>query len=382
MNNIHYRDNIIKFRRDLHRIPELGTELPKTTKYILDYLDKLPCEITKIDEVGFTAFFDAGKDTTIAFRTDMDALPIEETTGLDFCSEHEGKMHACGHDGHMSVMLAFASEVSGMLQRINSNALMVFQAAEETTGGAYDICKSGIFEKYNTKEIYGLHIWPEFPANTVVCRSGPFMAGTKVLWINIEGKSSHIAKPEEGIDALDIGAKLVQEIYRIEREDFPKELPRILKFGEFNSGTGVNILSEKTYIGGTTRFYDNETVNAILNKINNLCESYEKEYGCTIDFKQSKGYPPVINPEHLVDKLKAVVSQIDEVNKYGKPVYFPLEIPLLPAEDFAQYQQIMPGLFFFLGTGMDLSLHNGTYDINEEVLPIGVEIFKSLLLRD
>lgn len=391
MNKTQLKDNVIKFRRDLHKIPELDFDLPKTTRYLLDYLEKLPCTITKIGKASFTAFFDIGSEETIAFRTDMDALPIQEKALHSFASTHKGHMHACGHDGHMSIMLGFASEVARIISLQNDstdqvetadlkkNVLLVFQAAEETTGGAYEICQSGIFEKYKTKKIFGLHIWPEFPKNTIVCRPGAFMAGTKVLWINIHGKSSHIAKPEEGIDALDIGTQLVQAIYKMEREEIPEDVSRILKFGEFKSGTGVNILSDKTYIGGTTRFYDNEIVNKILGRIKEICAEYESKYGCSIEFETSRGYPPVINPTELVEELIKAVEQMDVDNGIN---FFPLEKPFLTAEDFAEYQQTIPGLFFFLGTGLDLSLHNENYDINEEVLPTGVEIFKQLLLNN
>lgn len=378
MNNIEYKKNLIKFRRDLHKIPELDFDLPKTTDYLKTYLEKLPCKIMDIGKASFAAFFDAGKDGAIAFRTDMDALPIEETLDIEYCSAHKGKMHACGHDGHMSIMLGFASEVSGMLDRINKNVLLIFQAAEETTGGALEICESGIFEKYKTEKIFGLHIWPDFPRNTVVCRRGPFMAGTKVAWIDIKGKSSHIAKPEEGVDALKIGTELVQLIYKMENEEIPSGVQRLLKFGEFKSGAGVNIISDYTHIGGTIRYYDHDTMNTMMKRIYEISEGLESKYGCTIDFTTSRGYPPVINPDSLVDELETVISKID--NEEVK--FFDLKKPFMTAEDFADYQERLPGLFFFLGTGLDLSLHNGNYNIDEEILPTGVELFKSLLLNN
>ena len=385
------KSKVIQFRRDLHRIPELDSDLPKTTAYLMDYLSKLPCEITKIGKASFTAFFDAGFDSAIAFRTDMDALPIEEVPAHEFCSIHKGNMHACGHDGHMSIMLGFASEVSKLLdsdkdeipenKKIKKNVLLVFQAAEETTGGALEICESGLFEKHNTEKIFGLHIWPGFPRNTVICRKGPFMAGTKVLWLDVKGKSSHIAKPDEGIDALDVGTRLVQRIYKMNREEFPENVSRILKFGEFKSGTGVNILSSRTKIGGTSRFYDHDILKKMLERIDEISKSLEDEYGCEIDFSHSRGYPPVINPDELVDELEATVLGMSSSQEEDIPTFLPLNKPLMTAEDFADYQQRLPGLFFFLGTGKDLALHNGNYDIDEEVLPIGVKIFEALLLN-
>lgn len=381
--NTKKKNNIIKFRRDLHRIPELDFDLPKTTSYLMDYLLKLPCEITRIGKASFVAFFDAGKDSAVAFRTDMDALAIKEQLNHDFCSRHEGQMHACGHDGHMSIMLGFASEVSELMEsepdRLNKNVLLVFQAAEETTGGAKEICDSGIFKKYSTEKIYGLHIWPEFPKHTVVCRNEHFMAGTKVLWLNVDGRSSHIAKPEEGIDALDIGTQILQDIYKMEREEIPGNVKRILKFGEFKSGTGVNILSGKTEMGGSTRYYDREIVEKMMSRVREICREYEKEYGCKTEFIESQGYPPVTNPPHMVDELIKAVEGLDGPDQLN---FFPLKEPFMTAEDFSYYQDIMPGLFFFLGTGLDLPLHNEYYDIDEDILPTGVDIFKALLLNN
>lgn len=403
-----YKDNIVQFRRELHKIPELGFELPKTTEYIKNYLKKLPCTITDIGQTSFVAFFDAGKDETIAFRTDMDALPIEENSNKEYCSTHDGKMHACGHDGHMSIMLGLATEIANQLNQpnkledqtensttLNTNALLVFQAAEETTGGALEICQSGIFEKYNTKKIFGLHIWPGFPRNTIISRKGDFMAGTMNIWITVNGKSSHAAKPEEGIDALDIGTQLVQEIYKMEKEEFDDQTTRILKMGFFNSGHGVNIISDKTKMGGTIRFYDLKVRKHILKRIREISKSLEDQYKCTIDIEESRGYNPVSNPDHLVDELESVIGKMNSQKSSSKNSskknpnqddssinFFPLKDPLLTAEDYSDYQRHLPGLFFFLGTGLDLSLHNENYDIDEAVLPTGVEVFKALLLNN
>ncbi len=376
------KDNLIEFRRYLHRIPELDFDLPKTTAYIIEYLDMLPCDITPIGKASFVAFFDAGKDSTLAFRTDMDALAIEEKLKHEYSSVHEGQMHACGHDGHMSIMLGFASEVSKLMGdgpgMLNKNVLLVFQAAEETTGGAKEICDSGVFQTRNVEKIFGLHIWPGFPKHTVICRNDHFMAGTKVLSIIVGGKSAHVAKPEDGIDALDIGTMMVQDIYKMEREEIPKDVKRLLKFGEFNSGTGVNIISERTEIRGTTRYYDKKILDKMMNRMNEIFAEYENKYGCTIEFSATEGYPPVTNPPSLVNELITAVSNID----HDEISFFPLEDPFMTSEDFSYYQQEVPGLFFFVGTGLDVTLHNGYYDIDEDILPTGVEIFKALLLNN
>ena len=385
INQQDFYDDLVKFRRDLHKMPELDFDLPRTTAYLQERLEKLPCKITKIGKASFVAFFDAGKDSSIAFRTDMDALPVEEKTGADFCSEYPGRMHACGHDGHMSIMLGFAYQVAELLDKAPQNVLLVFQAAEETTGGAHEICRSGIFDEYNTKKIFGLHIWPGFPKNMVICRKNDFMAGTKVLWPTVEGKSSHIATPEKGVDALDIGTQFVQAVYKMEKEEIPENVMRILKFGQFNSGTGVNIISSKTEIGGTIRYYDPEILDQVLARMKEIALEFERTQGCTIRIETSEGYPPVNNSPELFKELEKAINSIDQ-DTIGETVndninFYKIEKPFLTSEDFSYYQQYMPGLFFFLGTGMDLPLHNGSYDLNEDVLPTGVEIFKALLMN-
>ena len=202
------------------------------------------------------------------------------------------------------------------------------------------------------------------------------MAGNKNFWINSDGKSSHAAKSDEGIDALEIAAELVHHIYDAEQKEFPDDVERVLKFCTFNSGTGINIISGKTEMSGTIRFTSMWTLRIILSILSVLCKRYEDEYKCSIELTTSEGYPPVINPAEMVDELEEVVSSLSE--RYDTD-YFSLEKPLLTSEDFSFYQQKIPGLFFLLGTGMDAQLHNGSYDIDEDVLPLGVEIFKALL---
>ena len=159
-------------RRALHRIPELDDQLPETQAYLLDRLSPLRCRIITPGRCAVLAYFDAGKPDTAAFRSDMDALPIEEKSGVSFCSAHPGRMHACGHDGHMAMLLCLAQWISGHLDQLYRNVLLVFQPAEETTGGAQSICQTGIFRQLNVRHIFGIHLWPDLPAGTVSTRSG------------------------------------------------------------------------------------------------------------------------------------------------------------------------------------------------------------------
>ena len=179
-------------RHALHRIPELDKELPETLAYLRGALAGLRCRVFSPTDGALCAWFDFGQEAAIAFRADIDALPIEEKTGLPYASTHPGKMHACGHDGHAAIVLELARRLSKK-ESLPHNVLLVFQPAEETTGGAKDICDTGIFREYNVQAIFGLHLWPGLPAGTVASRKNELMARSCEVTVDVYGKSSHIA---------------------------------------------------------------------------------------------------------------------------------------------------------------------------------------------
>ena len=194
-------EQLRKYRRDLHRIPEIMFDLPKTRACILDALRGVNAEIEITEQGGVTALFDLGKSYAMAFRADMDALTVSEQTGVDFSSEHEGKMHACGHDGHMAMLLSFCHWVDAHAQELNCNILAVFQPAEESGGGAEHIAKSGIFQKYNVRGIYALHVDPAFAPGVIATRPGAFMAKSSEVYITVHGKASQVRPDEIGCGA-------------------------------------------------------------------------------------------------------------------------------------------------------------------------------------
>jgi hippurate hydrolase len=385
------KEIITQFRRDLHRIPELDTDLQKTRAYLTNYLNKLSCELVDLGESGFVALFNTpvipeNEDltdptististiSTIAFRADMDALPIEEMSDADYVSTHPGIMHACGHDGHMAILLGLATKIEEHLDELGDLGIMlIFQAAEETTGGAKLICDSGVFETYNVQRIYGLHLWPGYPKDTVICRSKEFMAGTCVVTIDIEGRSAHIGKFKDGIDALGIAADFIRATYDMEGRELDEKVFRLLKFGMLSSGTGVNIVASHAKIQGTLRTYDSETKAFLWNRMKEIAQALEEQTGAAFTFSRTDGYPPVVNPpavyEEATASLKAAGFDI-----------FALEEPMLIAEDFSYYLEEVPGLFIHLGTGSDTPLHTCNYEMDEDVLVTGVNIFYRLLL--
>ena len=195
---------IIEDRRALHRVPELDKDLPYTISYLREKLEGLKCKVFSPMPGAVCAFFDFGAKEAIAFRAEADALPIVERTNVSYASRHLGRMHACGHDGHMAILLELARRLS-VKEGLRYNVLLVFQPAEETTGGARDICKTGLFKLYKVQAIFALHLWPGLEAGVIGCRKHEMMARTCEVKVDIYGKTTHIAKLDQGIDALNAG---------------------------------------------------------------------------------------------------------------------------------------------------------------------------------
>lgn len=231
-------------RRALHRIPELDDQLPETTAYVRTVLEGLPCQVSAPIPGSVCAFFDAGKPETVAFRADLDALPVSECTGLPWASVHPGKMHACGHDGHTAMMLALAEFVGAHLDALPRNVLFLFQPAEETTGGALRLCQSGILSRHGASRVFGLHLWPGLPAGQVYTRPGAMMARANEVTVTITGKSVHLSRAAEGLDALTAGAEYLRRAYAMTDTLPPEELV-VLRFGKMVSGTVRNAVSGK-----------------------------------------------------------------------------------------------------------------------------------------
>ena len=351
-------------RRALHRIPELDRHLPQTMEYLTHGLEGLSCRVFSPMEGALGAWFDFGKDTAIAFRADADALPIAERTGADYQSNHPGCMHACGHDGHMAILLELARRLSKK-KDLPHNVLLVFQPAEETTGGARDLCETGVFARYKVKAIFGLHLWPGLPAGRVFSRAQELMARSCEVDVDIYGKSSHIAKASQGIDALEAGTEFYRGALEMER-GLPEGIFRLLKFGKLQSGTVRNALSEHTRLEGSLRAFQDEAFEGMQNGLRSLAEEVMRRFGCRVKLHFSSGYPAVMNPKDLYDRVRRAVP-FDELAE-----------PSMTAEDFSWYQRYLPGLFFFLGVGDVPALHADTFDFDEAALMGGTDFFESI----
>ncbi|MEG0392739.1 MAG: M20 family metallopeptidase, partial [Anaerovoracaceae bacterium] len=302
-------------------------------------------------------------EESIVFRGDMDALPISEAKGPEYISSHPGQMHACGHDGHMAILLGLAEKIN-VLKSCNYNILLLFQPAEETILGALEICKAKLFSQYRAKYIFGLHLWPTLPQGKVVSRPGYMMAHSTQVDIHIEGLSAHCGEPEKGKDALATGCKFISELY-----DFVQfsEIPNaLIQFGKMESGQVRNAISAQTTISGTMRTFEDSAFKTITGAMNSLANELSEDYGCKINVDYSKDHPAVVNDEQLYQRILPMLTNFS---------FEELDKPVMIAEDFSFFQKELPGLFFFLGTGSNIPLHSQNYDFDEKVLDTGVALF-------
>lgn len=356
------------WRRDLHQIPELGLQLPLTRQYLEEQLKDLDCEISHPIEHAVAAFFDGGKEKTIAFRSDMDALPVREQTGAEFASLHEGCMHACGHDGHMSTLLLLARRINEIYKDLDCNILLIFQPGEETPGGAKPIVDTGLFQERNVAAVFGLHLWPLLEKGAIATISGPMMASATEIDVQVKGKAVHSARHYEGIDALEIAARFLQEAYRLE-QSLPASVYRLLQFGRMEAGRIRNVVADTAVLQGTMRAFDQPTIDYLKNGLDQIARLLEFETGATISFAWSPAYPPVTNDPDLFEQIQPVRENL------GVDI---LDKPVMIAEDFACYQQEVPGIFFFLGTGTGIELHDSRFNFDEEILLRGADLFECL----
>ena len=355
---------VILDRRALHAMPELELTLPQTAAYLKKTLEPLKCTLSFPMGDAICAFFDFGKEDAIAFRADMDALPVPEETGLPFASRNPGVMHACGHDGHMATLLELARRLDKK-ESLPHNVLLIFQPGEESPGGAKPLCRTGILEKHNVKAVFGLHLWPGLEKGVMHTREKGLMSRGSELNVDIYGKSSHIGNAAAGIDATAAAVEFYLQM-RAAEAALPDDIFRLLNFGKFQSGTVRNAISAHAHMEGSLRAFEDEVFDGLREKLFAIKADVEARFGCRIEIRMSESYPAVMNPPEMVAKIQKIA-----------PVKL-LEKPSMTSEDFAEYQLRVPGVFFFLGTGDTAALHATTFNFDEEILLKGANFFEKL----
>ncbi len=357
------------YRRDLHQIPELGFDLFKTHQYVKDKLISFGYEPKVYAKTGLVAVKKGKSKKAVAFRADMDALPVKEATNVSFKSLHEGKMHACGHDGHTAMLLGFAHYVS-LQPTPNETIVFLFQPAEEGPGGAKVMIEEGALSDYFVTKVFGLHLFPGLDEGLVGIKDGPMLARNAEFDFDIIGVSSHGAQPHQGKDAVLAASMLVTLFNQIISRYIDPLEPAVITTGTINGGEARNIISNKVSISGTIRAFNDDIFETLKQKMNDMISGVKIAYGVDITGAIVDYYPAVINDSHLYHVVKKSLDP--KVIVDIKPYTF--------SEDFAYYQKAVPGIFSFIGTkniekDYIHPLHSNYFNFDEKVLVNGYNFY-------
>ena len=365
--------DVIHLRRKFHRIPELGFEEYKTQALILETLEQLPGKermTVKTWKTGVLVLIAGIEPTrTRAYRTDIDGLPIKEETGYDFCSEHEGNMHACGHDFHMTIAI-------GVIERLlqdppKNNVLIIFQPAEEGPGGALPMLESAEFNEWRPDDILALHVAPEYPAGTIATREGLLFANTSELFIDFKGRGGHAAYPHLANDMVVAASHFVTQIQTIVSRRVDPLDSAVVTIGKITAGTKQNIIAESARVEGTMRALDPETMVKLKKGIEAHVAGIEKAFDCegTIDY--GANYYQVFNHAQPTQAFM----------EYCQKLNYPLVIckEAMTGEDFGYFLKEIPGLMFWLGVDSQAGLHEATFKPNEQAIEVGIDVVSGYL---
>ncbi len=375
VNIIH--EKIINWRRDFHQYPELGFQEHRTSAKIIEILEGMGVEPKSgVGKTGLTADMVFGEGPVIALRADMDALPIQETSDLKFSSKNPGVMHACGHDGHMAMLLGAAQLLSKTKSKFRGTVRLIFQPAEEGGGGARYMIKDGCLK--DVKEIYGIHIWNYQPLGEIGIKEGPVLAAADEFDIIIEGKGGHGAAPQGTIDSIVVSSQLINSIQTIiSRNTNPLE-SAVVTIGKIRGGDNHNIIADKVKLTGTVRAYTEKNRAMVKERLNQIIDGISKMSGAKILLKYHDGYPPTINHELPTKKVLHAAQKV--VGDKAGPLYLSMG-----GEDFSYYLKKIPGCFFFVGSApnkdkvFETPHHCSHFTMDENALLVGTSVYMNLL---
>jgi amidohydrolase len=369
------KDTLITLRRKLHRIPEIGFCEEKTSALVADHLRRLGLRVqTGVAGTGVVGLLElGGGGKTLMIRADMDGLQIQENTGLPFSSAHAGFMHACGHDANMAMALTAASILSKERGRMRGNIKFVFQPAEEGPGGARPMIDAGVLENPQVDLVVGCHLHGG-KQGTIGVKAGCVLAANDRFHLRIIGRGGHGAMPHLCVDPIDVGAQVIGGLQRIASRQTNPLSPVVVTVGSFHSGTAFNVIPDEAVIEGTTRTLDRAVWESWPGRVERIAKGICDAMGAGYELKYSRGYPPTVNHGGLVEIVRRCAAETA-----GEANVFEPE-PVMAGDDMAFFLEEVPGFFFFLGMGHEQSfpLHNSRFDFNEEVLPLGVEMYVRL----
>ncbi len=374
------RNWIISMRRKLHRIPESGFQEFKTQQAIMDALDEIGVPYTTERTWVIGLIEGAYPGGTVAIRADMDGLPLTEPEGCAFRSEHEGMMHACGHDAHVSMALGAAKVLNGMRDKLHGKVKFLFQPAEETDGGAQPMVMAGAMDAPHVDRVYGLHVMPNLPVGKVETRAGTLNASTDTVKVTIRGKSGHGAYPEQGSDALLCAAQVITAFQSIVARNVSPLESAVLTIGKIEGGTAQNIICDEVRMRGTLRTANAELRAMMKRRISQIAQNIACAMGCAADVDIIPGYAALVNHAAEAARIKRVAGRL-----YGPENVVDKPVPSMGGEDFSFFCDCAPGAFFHIGCVKPEwmpapPLHSKDFHIDEECLMIGTMMHVALVL--
>ncbi len=372
------KEKLLLWRRHIHTNPEIAFEEFETAAYIKSQLNQYRgLTLISPTPTSVVATLSTGKPgKTIALRADIDALPVEEKTGLPFASKHSGLMHACGHDTHVAMLLGAIDVLSQIQSSLTGKVVFIFQHAEETPpGGAVDLINAGILDEVD--EIYGIHIAPGLPVGSVMAKAGEFMAANDMVEIIITGKGAHGSTPEASIDPITVGAQMVTALNTIVSRNISPKEKAVVSFGQFTSGQAFNVIPHHAKILLSIRSANQSTRTLIKKRIEAIVNHSSQMFGAHTQLNYTIGYNPVINHEEAFQKVKNACQAL----RYS---FIPAQ-SIMGSEDFSYYLQKVPGCFYTIGGGAleDGFTHMGhhpQFDIDERALEVGCKMHVQLIL--
>jgi len=368
---------ITAWRRDIHAHPELQYDVHRTAALVSEKLKGFGCDdvVTGLGRTGVVGVIrgrKAGRTGVIGLRADMDALPIEEATGLPYKSTVPGKMHACGHDGHTAMLLG-AAKYLAETRNFAGTAVVIFQPAEEAGAGARAMVRDGLIERFGIEQVFGMHNMPHLPLGQFGIRTGPMMAATDDIAITIEGVGTHAARPHLGVDSVLVGAQIINQLQSIVARNVDPVQAAVVSICVFQAGTVSNVIPQQVTLRGTARSLTPEVRELLRKRVREVVEGTARAYGAKAELTYTPGYPVLVNEERETALAAAVAREIAGGDKVD--TNYP---PMMGAEDFSYMLHERPGAFIYVGNGDSAGLHHPAYDFNDEAIPLGTSYWVRL----
>lgn len=370
------REKVTLIRHDIHQHPETGYNENRTAGVIRAFLEKTGVSCEKCSETGTFAVFGSGKGHVVGLRADIDALSMPDLSGLPYASVNEGVAHACGHDGHIAILLGTAWVLKQLESELTGTAKLIWQPAEEGGAGAERMIAHGVLDPPSPEAIFALHGWPTFPVGKAAFRFGPALAAVDNFRLVVTGKGTHGAMPHAGIDPITIAARIIEGIQLIRSRMINPLDPIVITVGSIHGGSTVNVIPDEVVMSGTIRSLDPETREKIPVLMERMAVETAKASGGSAAFEITDGYPPTINEERSTAFAREALNGI-----LGPENVVEIKEPVMGGEDFAYYLEKIPGSFIRLGVGDRPALHNSSYDFNDEAIPVGIRIMAGIAMR-